>query len=425
MKHGTIGCTLGYGAAALCLVWACDSALGQTTGQTSWPEFHGPKRDNISPATGLLKQWPKGGPRLIWQFNECGGGFATVSIADGMIFTTGDFGRQEMVLALDMDGRLLWKKPNGRSWTGPHPGARTNPTYHKGVLYQMNPNGRLAALKAKTGEVLWSVDLQQKFGAKPGRWALAENVIVSGQAVLCIPGGPRGRVVALDKATGKPIWVNTDITEQAAYCSPIIATHNGVQQLIAILQRSIVSVDVRSGKLLWTHKHETKHGQNVTSPIFVNGHIFASSGHGTGGRLLKLAPDSSGATEVWLNSDLDNCHGGVLLLGDRLFGSGCRQSRKGLVCVDLATGKTVWKQPKLGKVSITWADGMIYCMDDKGKISLVRPGAEKADTVSQFSIIRPGKKLTLGHPVVLDGRLYIRNWNELRVYDVRAAARAK
>jgi len=402
--------------AAVCLVSAPDAGAQSSP---SWPQFHGPKRDNLSPATGLLRQWPDGGPKVLWKAAGIGGGYAIPSIADGMIFLTGDFGRQEMVLALDMKGKLLWKTPNGRSWTGPHPGARVTPTYDTGVIYQMNPHGRLCALAAKTGAERWAVDLAAKFGAKPSRWALAENVIVDGKMLLCTPGGPRGRIVALDKTTGKTIWANTAIREPAQYCSPIIATHNGVRQLITIMQKSIFSVDVKTGKLLWSYTHETKHDQNVTSPIYVKGHVFASSGHGTGGRLLKLAPDSRSATQVWINSDLDNCHGGLLLLDGRLYGSGCRMRRKGLVCVSLADGKTVWKQPALGKLSMTWADGMIHAIDDRGRLSLIKPGPTPAGAVSQFAIGRINRKLTLAHPVVLDGRMYIRNWNELIAYDIR------
>jgi len=420
MRQKTIRIVVALGVAAALLSVACGVSAGA---DQAWPEFHGPKRDNLSPAKGLLKTWPRGGPKLVWMFDQCGGGFATVSIAEGMIFTSGDFGRDQMVLALDMDGKLLWKTRNGRSWTGPHPGARTNPTFHKGALYHMNPHGRLAALQAKTGKELWAVDLKQAFGAKPSRWAMAENVLVDGQALLCVPGGPRGRIVALDKTTGKTIWANTQITEPAEYCSPIIATHNGVRQLIVTMQKSLFSVEVATGKLLWTHPHETKHDQNVTSPMYVNGHVFASSGHGTGGRLLKLAPNSRSVERIWLNKDLDNCHGGVLLLDGRLYGSGCRLYRKGFVCVDLAGGKTLWNERRLGKVSMTWADGMIYCMDDRGRISLVRPKAgQGAAIVSQFSVRPPRGKLTLAHPVVLGGRLYIRNWNELRAYDIRAGA---
>jgi len=394
-------------------------------GEAVWPQFHGARRDNISRETGLLKSWPAGGPRAVWKHDDCGGGYAGVSIADGRIYTSGDFGDKEMVIALDLNGKPAWRAPNGRSWTGAMPGSRTTPTYENGVLYHMNPHGRLAAYRAYSGEEIWSVDLKKAFGARPGQWAMSENVILDGNAVLCAPGGAKGRVVALEKATGALLWANTEIADGPAYCSPILATHNGVRQMITIMQKSIVSVDARTGKSLWRHGHETKHDQNVTMPIFRNGYVYATSGHGTGGRLLRIAPDSGSVTEVWLNKDMDNCHGGVLLLGEHFYGSGCRLYRKGLVCVELAGGKTVWSTRALGKVSLAWADGMLYCLDDRGRMSLLEASPKGSKVVSQFNLPKPkaGGKLSLSHPVICGGRLYVRHWNQLLAYDIAAGQR--
>jgi outer membrane protein assembly factor BamB len=278
--------------------------------------------------------------------------------------------------------------------------------------------GRLAALKAASGKEVWSVDLRKEFGARYGTWAMSENVRIEGKALLCVPGGTKGAVVALDKTTGKRIWVNTEIEDSAAYCTPLIATHNGVRQLITLMQKSIVSVDVKTGKLLWKHEHETKHNQNVTKPIYRDGFVFTSSGHGTGGRWFKINPRSDGVTQVWLNKDLDNCHGGVILLDGSFYGSGCRLFRKGLVCVDLLTGKTTWNDKDLGNVSMTCADGMLYCLDRKGKVSLVEAKAKRCKIVSQFNLPMNSKKLCLAHPVVCGKRLYLRHWNELFAYDI-------
>ena len=156
-----------------------------------------------------------------------------------MIFTAGDFDDAEMVLALDMDGKLLWKSPNGEAWRGSSPGSRTTPTYNDGAVYHMNPHGRLAAFEAQSGKELWAVDLKAQFDAQYGVWALAENVVVDGDKVLCMPGGPKGRVVALDKRTGKTLWANTEIEHTAAYCSPVVVTHGGVRQLITMTQKSV------------------------------------------------------------------------------------------------------------------------------------------------------------------------------------------
>ena len=181
----------------------------------------------MSPEKGLLKKWPEGGPRLVWKYSPCGEGYSGVSIAEGKIFTAGDFDDAEMILALDMHGKLLWKAPNGEAWQKASPGSRTTPTYNDGVLYQMNPAGRLAAYEARSGKQLWAVDLQAGFDAQYGIWGLAENVIVEGDKVLCMPGGPKGRVVALDKRTGKTVWANTQIEHAAAYCSPLVVTYGG------------------------------------------------------------------------------------------------------------------------------------------------------------------------------------------------------
>ena len=388
-----------------------------------WAEFHGPRRDNISPDTGLLKQWPKDGPALLWKYAECGRGYPTVTIADGMLFSAGDFADAEMLIALDLDGKLLWKAENAKSWKGAMPGARAVPTYDAGVLYHLNPTGRLAAYEAKSGKEVWAVDLKKEYDAQFGTWALAENVLIDGKTLFCAPGGTKGRIVALDKATGKVLWANTDVSDRAAYCSPILVTVGGKRQLVTAMQKTIVSVDAKTGKLLWTHQHETKNDQNVTSPIYWDGRLFASSGHGTGGRLLALSPDGASVTEAWLNKDLDNCHGGVVLRDGCFFGSGCRLFGKGFVCVDFATGKTLYNEKSLGKVSITYADGMLYCLSDRARMSLVEANRTACRIVSQFDLPKESRELCLSHPVVCGGRLYVRHWNNLYVYDVRAEGR--
>jgi len=403
------------------LAWVSQLPAEKVGVNATWPEFHGPNRINISPDKGLLKQWPAGGPKLIWKYDKCGVGFATVSIVDQTIFTSGDFGKVQKVLALSLDGKLIWETPNGASWRGPYPGARTNPTYSDGAVYQMNPHGRLVSLNAKTGKELWVVELQKEFGAAPRRWAMSENVIVEGKVLYCCPGGEKGRVVALEKATGKTIWANTEIPQLSAYCSPIIATHNGVRQLINLMAKSVVSVDIKTAKLLWSHKHITKHDQNVVSPVFTNGLVCVSSGHKTGTRFLKIAPDSRSVKEVWFNGKLDNCHGGLLLVDGHLYGTGCRMSPLGMVCVEAASGKTMWNFRPLSKISLTYADGLMYGMNDRGKVWLVKANPKECKIVSQFNLPRKNRAPTLAHPVVFNGRFYLRNGNDLFAYDVRGS----
>lgn len=413
-------------AAALCtapsegLVAAPGGTSDFSAAIASWPDFHGPGRSNISPETGLLKRWPEGGPPLLWQFSECGEGFSGVTIAEGMIFTAGDFDDVEMLLALDMDGKLLWKSANGLSWRGPSPGSRTTPTYSEGLLYHMNANGRLAAYEARSGKEVWVVDLKQRFDAQHGVWGLAENVVIEGNNVLCMPGGPKGRVVALNKRTGETVWVNTQTEHTAAYCSPNVVTFAGRRQLITLTQKSILGVDVEDGRLLWSAPFEPTSPQNALTPVFRDGYVFVACGHSTGGALLKIDLQAQTATQVWYRRDLDNCHGGTVLLGDKLFGCGCRQGGKNFYCVDFLTGRTLKLDPSLGKVAITCAEGMIYCLNHQGTMSLVEATPDGFEIVSQFELRRRPANSYLAHPVICGGRLYIRCHENLFAFDIRA-----
>jgi len=389
-------------------------------GTASWPEFHGPDRTNISPETGLLKKWPEDGPRLLWKYSQCGRGYSGVAIAEGMIFTAGDFGDTETLIALDMDGKPLWKSPNGKSWRGSSPGSRTTPTYNDGVLYQMNPSGRLATYEAKSGKPLWAVDLKARFEARYGIWALSENVIVDGDKVLCMPGGPKGRVVALDKRTGETVWANTEIEHIAAYCSPMIVTHGGVRQLLTMTQKSVLGVDVETGKLVWSAPFVPRSPQNALTPVYQDGYVFVACGHSSGGTVMKIDMESGGATTVWHRKDLDNCHGGTILLNGMLYGCGCRLGGKSFYCVDFLTGKTIKLDKTLGKVGISYADGMLYCINHRGMMYLLAVTPDGFEVVSRFDLGKRPSNSYLAHPVICGGRLYLRCNDDLFVYDIRA-----
>jgi outer membrane protein assembly factor BamB len=405
---------------AACCGQVSPGLAAEAGGTASWPEFHGPGRSNVSPEKGLLKQWPEAGPPLLWKYSQCGDGYSGVSIAEGMIFTAGDFDDVEMLLALSMDGKLLWKAPNGEAWHGACPGSRTTPTYDEGSLYQMNPAGRLAAYEARSGKPLWAVDLKAEFDGQHGVWAFAENVVVEGNKVLCMPGGPKGRVVALDKHTGKTVWVNTEIADTAAYCSPLVVTYRGVRQLVTLTQKTVVGVDVESGKLLWSAPFVPKSPQNALTPVFHDGYVFVACGHSSGGTVLKIDPQSRTATTVWYRKDLDNCHGGAILLDGKLFGCGCRLGGKNFYCVDFLTGETRKLDSTLGKAGITSADGMLYCLNHQGTMSLLAVTPAGFDIVSQFSLGKRPANSYLAHPVICGGRLYLRYDQNLCAYDVRA-----
>lgn len=385
----------------------------------SWPEFHGPRRDNISRERGLLRRWPSGGPRLVWKSDTCGRGYATVAIANGHIFTSGDFDREEKVIALDLDGKVVWSRANGRAWRGASPGARATPTVRDGMVYHMNPRGRLAAFRATDGREVWAVDLEERYGTTPGPWALSESVVVDGSRVLCVPGGTRGRVVAVDRRTGAPVWANTSLEDRAAYCSPIVVRHGPTRQLITFLRRSVAGVDVATGETLWTHPHRTPYDINVNTPVYAGGRVLVASGYAAGGRLLEIAPDGRSVRQVWLRERFDNCHGSPMLVDGHLYGSGCRESKIGFVCVEWSTGEVKWTDRELWKVTLTWADGLFYCHGHTGAISLLDADPEGHRVVGRFQLPSDDRYENLAHPVVCGGRLYLRQGATLFVFDVR------
>jgi outer membrane protein assembly factor BamB len=267
---------------------------------------------------------------------------------------------------------------------------------------------------------LWAVDLKSEFGATHGVWGLAENIVVEGDKVLCMPGGPQGRVVALDKRSGKTIWANTRIEHSAAYCSPVVVEHGGKRQLLTMTQMSVLGVDVETGDLLWSHSFKPRSPQNALTPLYHDGFVFVACGHLTGGRLLRISPDSSKVELVWHRDDLDNCHNGSMLVDGKLFGAACRQGGRHFYCVDFLTGETIQLDDTLGKVGITLADGMLYCLNHQGTLSLVAVQPDGFEIVSQFSLGKRRPNTYLAHPVVCDGRLYIRHEEHVSVYDVRA-----
>jgi outer membrane protein assembly factor BamB len=384
----------------------------------SWPYFHGPKRDNISTETGLLKSWPTDGPKLLWKFSDCGLGYSGPAIVDGMIFTAGDFNDVEYVIALDTNGKELWRTPNGSSWTGSHPGSRTTPTYDKGVLYHMNPVGRIAALKARSGKEIWAIDLQEAFGAKFGIWAMSENLIVDGGLVFCLPGGEKALAAALDKKTGKVVWTNNDLDETAAYCTPAIVTYKGRRLLLTLSQRSLIGLDAKTGELLFSHPHITPHDQNITVPVFKDGHIFIASGHSGGGRLLKINDDVNSVEEVWFNEELDNCHGGIILQDGYLYGSACKKGGKGFFCVDMISGDVKY-MGQIEKVSLTSADDNFYAITQKGLVFLIPCSSNEFKITCSFQLPMESNIPTFAHPVICGGKLYLRQDNNLYAFDIK------
>ncbi len=385
----------------------------------SWPRFHGPQGTNKSPETGLLRQWPEGGPRLLWTAQDIGDGFATVAIADGRIYTAGNRNNQTMITALDMSGKLLWQAPNGGAWTGAQPGARGTPTIEGDRLYHESPLGDLVCLDARSGQKIWGLNILENFGAENITWALAESLLIDGDRLICSPGGPQTAVLALNKRNGRPVWKSPSVDgDRAGYASPALAVHQGLRMILTMTSKHAIGVNADTGELLWQFQHVTPWDENILTPIFHDGQVFISTGHRVGSVMLKVNVQGRKASvqEVWRSTDLDNHHGGTVLLDGYLYGS---LWSPGWACLQWQSGKTMYSSRGVGKGSLTYADGMLYTLGENGQMGLVAATPQDHTVISRFRLPAGGEGPAWAHPVVCGGRLYLRHGNFLYAYDVR------
>lgn len=386
-----------------------------------WPQFHGPRRDNISDDAGLASSWPEGGPPLLWSVSGIGHGFSSVAISAGRILTTGDRDDQLIITCLDLSGRILWQKPNGPAWTGPVPGSRSTPTIDGDFVYHQNAHGDLACLRLADGELVWRVNVLEKFGAQNIEWALSESPLVDGEKVISCPGGPQTAVVAFHKRTGSLLWKSPSVGDKAGYCSPILAEWEGMRMIMVLTAKGFIGVNAENGALLWHVPHETPFDENITSPIFHEGHVFIST-RTTGSRLFRIEVGGGQVKlqPVWQNLDLDNQHGGVILYRDHLYGASHVNQQGKWICVNWHTGQTRFMERGLGKGTLTLADGKLFLISETGEVALAPATPDGLRIVSQFKLPRGGPGPFWAHPVVCGGRLYLRHSDRLSVFDVRA-----
>ena len=387
-----------------------------------WPQFRGPNRDGVSTETGLLRSWPEGGPPLLWTAEGLGHGFPTASIAGGSIYTAGDQDGQTLLTALDLQGRVRWQVPNGPGWVGSrpgHPGARGVPTVDGDQVFHLSPFGHLIALDAETGREQWSMDILERFQSENITWALAASVLVDGDRVIVAPGGPRTAVVALDRYDGRVIWQSPSAGDLAGYGSPIVVEHQGLPMYVTMTNKAVIGVRAADGELLWRFPHETRWDENIFTPIHRDGLVYVSTQF-TGSVQIRLLVDGDTCTveQVWRSEDLDNHHGGVVLLDGYLYGSG-RANGGRWACLDWHTGATKYLENGVGKGSVVAADGMLYTLSERGRAGLVPATPDAHQVVSEFRIPGGGEGPVFAHPVVCGGRLYLRHGQYLYCFDVR------
>ena len=407
------------------LVVTCSLVVPAAAGD--WPQFHGPNRDNKSLDKGLLKTWPEGGPKLIWEAAGIGHGYSTVSIAGNRIYTTGSVNGDCVITALDMNGKKVWTRKNGRAWKKSYPGTRSTPTITDGMLHHLSGIGNLVCLKADDGSPVWSVDIMKKFGGRNIMWGLAESPLVFDDKVICTPGGTDVSMVALNRKTGKVVWECKGAGDRPGYASAILIEYKGLRQIVTAMSESIVSVRASDGKLLWRYPHKVYADENITTPIFHEGFLIVSGcvKKGTTSLKLQVSGDTCSVKRQWHNPTLDNKQGGIILAGGRIYGYAELGSRSApWMCIDFKSGKNISRSfpvrssYKYPNGCLTYADGMFYLYADNGKMVLAGATDKGFEVTGSLKIKDPGKNPTWAHPVVCGGRLYIRYGDKLGVYNV-------
>ena len=250
-----------------------------------WAQFHGPRRDNKSTEKNLLKQWPKGGPKLLWAKRGVGKGYASVSISGGQIYTAGNIDGHTVITAMNTDGEILWQAKNGPVHNRSYPGSRGTPTVDLGKVYHLGPDGAAICLDAETGKEIWAMNVLKKFKGENCTWGLSESLLIDGKNLICVVGGKQTSIVALDKDSGQTRWTSRSVGDKPGYASPVVVEYGGLRQIVTAMSQSIVSVTADAGKLLWKFGHRVWLDENIMTPIYHDGHIFVS-GKGPGGTLL-------------------------------------------------------------------------------------------------------------------------------------------
>jgi outer membrane protein assembly factor BamB len=386
-----------------------------------WPQWQGPSRTAISHETGLLKTWPKDGPPLAWKATGLGDGYSTPSVAGGRVFTMGNREGTEYVLALDeKGGKEVWATATGpvRANGGGYAGPRCTPTVDGDLLYALGLNGDLVCLESATGELRWKKDLRKDFDGRPGGWGYSESPLVDGDRLIVTPGGKAATLVALDKKTGDTVWkAQVPQGDGAAYSSVIAADLDGQRQYIQFLSRGVVGVAAADGKFLWRYDRPHNGTANCSTPLYQDGCVFAASGYGTGGGLARLekAGDKVTAVEVFFTKKMQNHHGGMVLQDGHIYGSNEGQ----LTCLDFKTGTVKWEDRKPGKGSIAVADGQIYYRNEGGPVVLADMTPAGYTERGRFTPPDRSGKPSWPHPVIANGKLYLRDQDVLLCYDVK------
>ena len=379
-------------------------------------QWRGENRDGIYNETGLLKEWPAGGPELLWYSEELGDGYSSPAIANNRIYVAGLYSDDLVLSIFDLSGKLLTRKAIGKEWKESYPGARSTINVNDGKLYIFNSLGHLHCLNEKTLDLIWKKDLLKDFDGRNLRWGMTEAPLIVGDIIYLTPGGVKYNVVALNKNTGELIWHSAGKGSPSTYCSPLFIDNYSIPIVVTNTEEYILALNADTGEKLWAYPQTNRYNIHPNTPLYSDGMIFATTGYGSGSTMLRLKDGGKSVEQVWHNKELDNQMGGSIRVGDYIYVSG--HDNKYWFCADWKTGEIKYKVREIGPCNVIFADGMLYCYSDKGVMSLVKPNPNKFELAGSFDVTL-GTEQHWAHPVIHDGVLYIRHGDALMAYKVK------
>ncbi|MES2695209.1 MAG: PQQ-binding-like beta-propeller repeat protein [Verrucomicrobiota bacterium] len=385
-----------------------------------WPQWRGPTRSGVSGETGLLKAWPADGPKRLWLFENAGAGYSAPAIVAGKYYALGTRDGSEILLVLDATtGRELWTvKLSSVHDDDRGDGPRGTPTVEGDRAYSMTGPGNLVCVNLTDRKVQWEVKMTDLGGRVP-KWGYSESVLVDGDQVVCTPGGGKGAIAAFDKLTGKLRWQSKEFTDPAHYSSVVVATIHGAPQYIQRTEKSVVGISPKDGALLW-HADFAGRVAVVPTPIVRGNEVYVTAGYGAGSKLFRIEAGNK-VTTVYENKVMKNHHGGVVLVGDHLYG----HNDVAWICQDFKTGEQVWSDKGPGKGAVATADGMLYCLDEtNGNVVLVEASPKGWTERGRFKLdpqtkVRSPRGGIWTHPVISHGKLYLRDQDLISCYDIK------
>ncbi len=413
--NGAAGLAVGLGLFLFGLVVQADD----------WPQWRGPNRDGKSVETGLLRAWPPGGPPLVWKAKGLGAGIVTVSVSKGRVFTAGDKGTENFVMAYsEGEGQPLWSAKLGKAgapgWGG-FAGPRCTPTVDGDKLYSIGQYGELVCLAVDTGKELWRKSLTSDFGGTVPEWGYSESPLVDGTMLLCTPGGGNGAIVALNKTNGEVIWRSKNFTDGAQYSSLMPAKIGGASQCIQLTMQSVAGVAIDDGRLLWRAARKGSVAV-IPTPVIEGDQVYVTSGYKAGCNLFKISSEGGEfkATQTYAAKTIVNHHGGAVLVEGHIY---AHCDDKGWTCQELKSGNVAWvEKEKMGKGSVLYADGHLYLREEnkeRSNVALIEATPAGYKEKSRFEQPDHSGKEAWPHPVIANGKLYLRDQDILLCYDVK------